>query len=313
MASQVEGRGGSIGRPGSKATAYAVVLRLDDAGRRARPCAGMVAGRRAPAGTPAPDGGWGRRGPPPRRPAGGPCHLGAPDPERGSSPRSTSSRPPRPALPGFLGPVTMLPRPVPAHSPRRLSSPYGEPFPVPQSDARRPPPAGAHRCPARSGDRGGRRGQPDVTDAPASLGKRGKPARRPSGLGIVEPMHENRLRRVLLRGALMIARDRGLSPHLFSVMRERERRRRPLARIAGRTVRNPPESHWRVSTLFSKSSYRAIRRTSPGAVERVHTRSDAKGEFSINFARHWRAQRVLPAAGAETGLRKGPRSKTPVP
>jgi hypothetical protein len=86
-------------------------------------------------------------------------------------------------------------------------------------------------------------------------------------------------RRVLLVAALMIA---AVAVSLFFVMRERAPK--PLA-IAGRAVGPGGEPLAGVHVVLE---------VAPGdsedesAVERVETRSDAKGEFSINFLGHWR-------------------------
>ena len=85
-------------------------------------------------------------------------------------------------------------------------------------------------------------------------------------------------RRVLLVGAVLIA---AIAVTLF-VMRERTPK--PLA-IAGRAVGPGGEPLAGVHVVLE---------VAPGdsedasAVERVETRTDAKGEFSINFVGHWR-------------------------
>ena len=85
-------------------------------------------------------------------------------------------------------------------------------------------------------------------------------------------------RRVLLVGAVLIA---AIAVTLF-VMRERTPK--PLA-IAGRAVGSGGEPLAGVHVVLE---------VAPGdsedesAVERVETRTDAKGEFSINFVGHWR-------------------------
>jgi hypothetical protein len=86
-------------------------------------------------------------------------------------------------------------------------------------------------------------------------------------------------RRALVFAAVLIA---AIAVTLFFVMRER--RPEPLA-IAGRAVGPGGEPLADVHVVLE---------VAPGdsedesAVERVETRTDAKGEFSINFAGHWR-------------------------
>jgi Carboxypeptidase regulatory-like domain len=84
-------------------------------------------------------------------------------------------------------------------------------------------------------------------------------------------------RRVLLVAAVLIA---AIAVTVF-VMRERIPR--PLA-IAGRTVGPGGEPLAGVVVVLEVAPGDSEEES---AVERVETRSDAKGEFSINFLGHW--------------------------
>ncbi len=85
-------------------------------------------------------------------------------------------------------------------------------------------------------------------------------------------------RRVLLVGAVSIA---AIAVTLF-VMRERTPK--PLA-IAGRAVGPGGEPLAGVHVVLEVAPGNS---EDESAVERVETRTDAKGEFSINFVGHWR-------------------------
>ena len=84
-------------------------------------------------------------------------------------------------------------------------------------------------------------------------------------------------RRVLLVAAVLIA---AVAVTLFV---KRERMPKPLA-IAGRTVGPGGEPLGGVLVVLEVTPGDSEEES---AVERVETRSDAKGEFSINFLGHW--------------------------